>query len=337
VAGAAGRLNPAVWTVDWNNSYNILSGLIGGLFLSLAYFGCDQSQVQRYLTGKSIAQAKLSLLFNAVAKIPMQFMILFTGAMVFVFFTFTQPPVTFDPGAAKRIESSAGYARAKAEYDVAWQARKDAAAQLPDAAGEFKAAQKRFDDARSQAAALAGVKAGADTNYIFLSFVTRYMPVGIVGLIMAAIFAAAMSTISAEVNSLATVSVVDVYKRYVRKDREDRHYLRAARWATAFWGIYAMVTARYASNLGSLIEVVNKVGSLFYGGLIGVFILAFFVPRATAKGALGGVLAGEAAIFYMWLRTDIFYLWFNALGCLVVVAAGYAISLAEPRNARNES
>lgn len=331
VAGAAGRLNPAVWTVDWNNSYNILSGLIGGLFLSLAYFGCDQSQVQRYLTGKSIAQAKLSLLFNAIAKIPMQFTILFTGAMVFVFFTFTQPPVTFNPGVAKRIENSAGYAQAKADYDAAWLARKDAAARLPAAAGEFKAAQRRFDDARQRAAVLAGVKAGADTNYIFLSFVTRYMPVGIVGLIMAAIFAAAMSTISAEINSLATVSVVDVYKRYMRKDRADRHYLGAARWATAFWGFYAVVTAQYAANLGSLIEVVNKVGSLFYGGLIGVFILAFFVPRATARGAFWGVLAGEAAIFYMWLRTDIFYLWFNVLGCLIVVSAGIAFSSFDKR------
>jgi Na+/proline symporter len=331
VAGAAGRLNPAVWTVDWNNSYNILSGLIGGLFLSLAYFGCDQSQVQRYLTGKSISQAKLSLLFNAVAKIPMQFMILFTGAMVFVFFTFTQPPVTFDSSVAARIERSAGYAPAKAEYDAAWLARKAAAQRLPEATAEFKDAQKRLDGARARAAGLAGVKAGADTNYIFLSFVTRYMPVGIVGLIMAAIFAAAMSTISAEVNSLATVSVVDVYKRHVRKGREDRHYLKAARWATAFWGAYAVVTAQYAANLGSLIEVVNKVGSLFYGGLIGVFVLAFFVPRATARGAFWGVLVGEAAIFYMWLRTDVFFLWFNAIGCLVVVAAGLIVSLSERR------
>ncbi|MBA3973705.1 MAG: sodium:solute symporter [Candidatus Solibacter sp.] len=329
IAGAAGRLNPAVWTVDWNNSYNILSGLIGGMFLALAYFGCDQSQVQRYLTGKSIAQAKLSLLFNAVAKIPMQFMILFTGAMVFVFFTFTQPPATFNPRLEQRMELSAGWNAAKAEYDAAWTARRDAAGALPGSEAEFKNAQKRFDEARTKAMALAGTKPGEDTNYIFLSFVTRYMPVGIVGLIMAAIFAAAMSTISAEINSLATVTVVDVYKRHVKKDGADRHYLAAARWATAFWGIYAVMTARYAANLGSLIEVVNKVGSLFYGGLIGVFVLAFFVPRATARGAFWGVLAGEAAIFYMWARTDIFFLWFNALGCLVVVAAGYAVSLME--------
>ena len=329
VAGAAGRLNPAVWTVDWNDRYNIFSGLIGGMFLSLAYFGCDQSQVQRYLTGKSITQAKLSLLFNAVAKIPMQFMILFTGAMVFVFFTFTRPPVTFNPGVEQRIESSAGYQVMKTEYDAAWEARRAAAAKVPVNAGEFKEAQKRFDTARAKAGSLAGVSPGADTNYIFLSFVTKYMPVGIVGLIMAAIFAAAMSTISAEINSLATVSVVDVYKRHVRKNAEDKHYLGAARWATAFWGMYAVVTAQYAAHLGSLIEVVNKVGSLFYGGLIGVFVLAFFVPRATARGAFWGVLTGEAAIFYMWARTDIFFLWFNALGCLVVVAAGYGVSLLE--------
>lgn len=336
IAGAAGRLNPAVWTVNWNDSYNILSGLIGGMFLALAYFGCDQSQVQRYLTGKSIAQAKLSLLFNAVAKIPMQFMILFTGAMVFVFFTFTQPPATFNPRMEQRMEQAVGWTEAKAEYDEAWQARRAAAGQLPVAGAEFKDAQNRFDAARTKAMALAGTKPGEDTNYIFLSFVTRYMPVGIVGLIMAAIFAAAMSTISAEINSLATVSVVDVYKRHVKKDGADRHYLAAARWATAFWGIYAVMTARYAANLGSLIEVVNKVGSLFYGGLIGVFVLAFFVPKATARGAFWGVLIGEAAIFYMWAKTDIFFLWFNALGCLVVVAAGYAVSLLERPAQPNE-
>jgi Na+/proline symporter len=331
VAGAAGRLNPAVWTFDLNDRYNVWSGVIGGMFLALAYFGCDQSQVQRYLTGKSIAQAKLSLLFNAVAKIPMQFFILFIGAMVFVFFTFTKPPVLFDPGVQARAEQASGYAEVEREFDQAWEARRAAADALPGTQAEFLAAQKAMDAARAKAAKIAGAEGFNDTNYIFLSFVTKYMPVGVVGLIMAAIFAAAMSTISAEINSLATVSVIDIYKRHVRKQSTDRHYLWASRWATAFWGLYAVVTARYATNLGSLIEAVNMLGSLFYGGLLGVFGLAFFFPKVTARGAFYGVLCGEAAIFATRFGTEITFLWFNVIGCMVVIVTGVLISGAERR------
>ncbi len=331
VAGAAGRLNPAVWTFDLNDRYNVWSGVIGGMFLALAYFGCDQSQVQRYLTGKSIAQAKLSLLFNAVAKIPMQFFILFIGAMVFVFFTFTKPPVLFDPGVQSKAEQAAGYEAVEREFDAAWSARKAAAEALPAAQADFVAAQKQMDAARAKAAALAGQEGFNDTNYIFLSFVTKYMPAGVVGLIMAAIFAAAMSTISAEINSLATVSVIDVYGRHIKKQADDRHYLWASRWATAFWGAYAVVTARYATNLGSLIEAVNMLGSLFYGGLLGVFALAFFFPKVTGRGAFYGVLCGEAAIFATRFGTEITFLWFNVIGCAVVIATGVLISAAERR------
>lgn len=326
VAGAAGRLNPAVWTFDLNDRYNVWSGVIGGMFLALAYFGCDQSQVQRYLTGKSIAQAKLSLLFNAVAKIPMQFFILFIGAMVFVFFTFTKPPVVFDPGVQAKAEQAAGYEAVEREFNVAWTARKAAAEALPGTEAEFKAAQKAMDVARAKAATLAGHEGFNDTNYIFLSFVTKYMPVGVVGLIMAAIFAAAMSTISAEINSLATVSVIDVYRRHMKKEADDGHYLRASRWATGFWGLYAVVTAQYATNLGSLIEAVNMLGSLFYGGLLGVFGLAFFFPKVTGRGAFYGVLLGEAAIFATRFGTEITFLWFNVIGCVVVIVSGVVIS-----------
>lgn len=331
VAGAAGRLNPAVWTFDLNDRYNVWSGLIGGMFLALAYFGCDQSQVQRYLTGRSIGQAKLSLLFNAVAKIPMQFFILFIGAMVFVFFTFTKPPVLFHPGTQQQAEQSAGYAEVQTEYNQAWEARKSAAMALPGAEVEFKAAQKDLDTARTKAALLAGQNEPGDTNYIFLTFVTTYMPAGIVGLILAAIFAAAMSTISGEVNSLATVTVIDVYKRFMKQGATDRHYLWASRIATMFWGGYAVVTAEFGRSLGSLIEAVNMLGSFFYGGLIGVFSLAFFFPKVTARGAFFGVLIGEAAIFATYFLTNITFLWYNVIGCGVVILAGVAISATEKR------
>ena len=335
VAGAASRLNTVTLDLDFSSTYTLWSGLLGGLFLALAYFGCDQSQVQRYLTGKSIAQSRLSLLFNAVAKIPMQFFILFTGAMVFVFFVFEKPPILFQAPAVRQIQSAPGYAEIAARYDRAFELRREAARAVVDSRGpagtaRFQEAQREFDAARGQAARLAEQAGNTpgfnDTNHIFLSFVTRYLPAGVVGLVMAAIFAAAMSTISAEVNSLATVTVIDIYRRHLRKDAEDRHYLRASQAATAFWGVYAIVTARYAQKLGSLIEVVNRLGSLFYGGLLGVFVLAFFFPRVRANAAFAGVLAGEAAIFAAHLYTKIFFLWYNVIGCLVVVAVGLLLS-----------
>ena len=216
IAGAAHKLNPVVWKFDLDDRYNVWSGLIGGMFLSLAYFGCDQSQVQRYLTGRSVTQSRLSLLFNAVAKIPMQFGILFIGAMVFVFFVFEKPPAIFHVRAWEQVRhTGAGRAAEKRFYD-AWEARRGSA--LAPAQAGFGEAQQRLDAARKEAAAVVAQETGvegADTNYIFLTFVTRYMPVGLVGLLIAAIFAAAMSTISAEINSLATVTVIDIYKRFI--------------------------------------------------------------------------------------------------------------------------
>ncbi len=333
LAGAAGRLNPAVWSFSFNDQYNVWSGVIGGMFLALAYFGCDQSQVQRYLTGRDVTQMRLSLLFNAVAKIPMQFFILFTGAMVFVFYVYEKPPVNFNPELNAAFERQAGSSAVQARYNAAFEARR-AAARTSDWE-KFRAAQRDLDAARAGAAEAAGRATGQngakDTNYIFLQFVTRYMPVGVVGLVMAAILAAAMSTASAEVNSLATVSVIDVYKRFVRPDAEDRHYLAASRWLTGFWGLYAVVTAYYAQGLGSLVEAVNKLGSLFYGSMLGVFVLAFFFPKVKGTAAFAAVLVGEAVVFAVWSGTEVAFLWLNVLGCAVVMGTGLA--LAEFRTA----
>ena len=332
IAGAAHKLNPLVWKFDLNDRYNLWSGLIGGMFLSLAYFGCDQSQVQRYLTGKSITQSRLSLLFNAVAKIPMQFSVLFIGAMVFVFFVFERPPTIFHVRAWEQVRYSEAGRSAEQRFNAAWEARRDAAL-APGQAG-FDVAQKQLDAARRDAARIVtehtGVE-GADTNYIFLTFVTRYMPVGLVGLLIAAIFAAAMSTISAEINSLATVTVIDIYKRFVRGGATDHHYLLISRAATVFWGVYAVITAQYLKGVGALIETVNLVGSLFYGGLLGVFTLAFFFKRVNGTGAFWGVLAGEAAIFGTKFFTNISFLWYNVIGAVVVVATGLLVSAATPR------
>ncbi len=340
LAGAVGKLNAVVPRFDLNDRYTLWSGLIGGSFLALAYFGCDQSQVQRYLTGKSIAQSKLSLLFNAMAKIPMQFFILFVGAMVFVFYLFEQPPVLFQSTAMKAIESQS--APVEGQFSKAWQQRRDAAWKLAAAqrAGDSGARQSALRDYRVAQTGMTSARAAGiklyenvqgkpgfnDTNYIFLSFVTRYLPAGVVGMVIAVIFAAAMSASSGEVNSLATVTVIDIYKRHIRRTAPDRHYLLISRLATVFWGLYAVMFAQYARNLGSLIEAVNMVGSLFYGTLLGVFTLAFFFRRVGGTAAFTGMLVGEIAILSAAKFTGISFLWYNVIGAVVVVAVGNVLA-----------
>jgi SSS family transporter len=345
LAGAAGRLNAITTNFDWNDRFNIWSGLFGGTFLFLSYFGCDQSQVQRYLTGKSIAQSRLSLLFNAVAKIPMQFFILFIGAMVFVFYLFVEPPVLFQQAELARIAKTSEFPAIAEQYQQAFDHRRRAAFALVEAhrAGdatleerqraEYRAAQKEIDRARAASADLVertgGEKGFTDTNYIFLSFVTRYLPSGIVGLVIAVILAATMSASSGEINSLATVSVIDIYQRHVKREGTDHHYLMASRWATLFWGLYAVMFAGYAQRLGSLIVAVNKVGSLFYGSLLGCFVLAFVFPGVRGTAAFAGMLAGEAVILATANYTDISWLWFNGIGCVVVLATALAITVLQ--------
>ena len=333
LAGKAGKLNAVDLKFDLNSRYNVWSGLIGGMFLALAYFGCDQSQVQRYLTGKSIAQSKLSLLFNAMAKVPMQFFILFVGAMVFVFYIFERPPLLFEKPALQKLERTSGFSDVKTRFDHAFEARREAAEALIAAhhAGDagkqavsidgYRGAQKELDAVRRDAGSLVE-KGFNDTNYIFLSFVTKYLPAGVVGLIIAVIFAAAMSAISGEVNSLATVSVIDIYKRHLYRGGSDSHYLLASRVATAFWGLYAVMFAQFGKNLGSLIEAVNRLGSLFYGSLLGVFTLAFFFPKVGGTGAFFGMIAAEAAIFAAYFFTGISFLWYNVIGCVMVIGTG---------------
>jgi SSS family transporter len=334
LAGAAGRLNAVTTHFEWDDRYNLWSGLIGGMFLALAYFGCDQSQVQRYLTGKSIAQSRLGLLFNALAKIPMQFFILFIGAMVFVFFTFEKPPLLFQPVELARLAKDPRFPAVQQRYDQAFAQRKQAAEDYLQAGDSltqqntrirYQNAQHELDSAHAAGEQLVS-RDFHDTNYIFLSFVTGYLPVGVVGLIVAVIFTAAMSSTSGEINSLAAVTVIDIYQRHFRRGASDSHYLAVSRLATVFWGFYAVMFAQYGSSFGALIEAVNIIGSLFYGGLLGVFVLAFFFKSVGANGAFVGVLAGEAAIFAAFFFTKISFLWYNVIGCLVVIAVGLLIS-----------
>ena len=342
LAGTVGKLNAVDLKFDPNNRYNLWSGLIGGGFLALGYFGCDQSQVQRYLTGKSEAQSRLSLLFNAMAKVPMQFFILFVGAMVFVFYLFAQPPMLFEKDAMAVVSNQPGYAAVQAGFDKAWERRKHAA-ELIDAArkredsaalarstAEYRAAQTDVDAARKVGIDLyKKVKGGDfnDTNYIFLTFVTKYFPLGIVGLVIGVIFTAAMSSSSGELNSLATVSVVDLYRRHFKPEASDTHYLMVSRIFTAIWGAWAVVFAQYAKQLGSLVEAVNQIGSFFYPVLLGVFILAFFFRRVGGTAAFWAMLLGEATIIACATFTKVAFLWYNVIGAVAVVVFGVLITL----------
>jgi Na+/proline symporter len=341
LAGAAGRLN--VVDLRWNLSdrYNVWSGLIGGGFLALAYFGCDQSQVQRYLTGKSIAQSRLSLLFNAVLKIPMQLFILFIGAVVFVLSLFVQSPAIYHPGEAARIEKWAGWHPIQEEYKAAFEARRRTAFQFAESARhstpnpksltDFRGAQQAFELSRRKALQAVGDQSGGgkfdDTNYIFLSFAKSFLPVGLIGLVIGVIFSASMGSTSGEINSLATVTVIDIYRRYIVREGTDQHYLFASRCFTVFWGAFAVAFAALgARGFGALIERVNIVGSLFYGGLLGVFVLAFFCRRVGGTAAFVGVIAGEVAIFWSAAFTSISFLWYNVVGCLVVLTVGLLVA-----------
>lgn len=340
LAGEAGRLQAINLELNFDDRYNLWSGLIGGSFLALAYFGTDQSQVQRYLTARSLRDSRFSLLFNAVVKVPLQFVILLTGAMVFVFFLFIQPPTLFNSNVASSVEAGAAQELAVVQqrYDAAFEQRREAAFNLanvdgPSQSNAYLRAQEAVDAARNEAVALAERTTGTpynDTNYVFLTFVTRHLPPGVVGLIMASIFAAAMSTISAELNSLASVSVIDHYRRYIRRDAEDQHYAQASRAATAFWGLYAAVFALFAGQLGSLIEAVNIVGSLFYGAMLGVFILAFAPWKTTGTGAFVGILCGLIAVAATQLYSEVTFLWFNVIGAGVTVFVALAVSQLSP-------
>ncbi len=338
VAGGMGKLNLVDFSFDFENRYNIWSGIFGGMFVALAYFGCDQSQVQRYLTGESVTHSRLALLFNGAIKIPMQFFILLIGAMVFVFYQFSAPPLFFNPVETAKIHASAyapEYSNLEKKYDDVsrqkasilekYLAAKEngVSAQTRKLGIELNETEERARAIRDEGIALLKKNDASidpsDTNYIFLTFVLTYLPVGLVGLVIACIFAASMSSSSGELSALATSSVVDVYKRHFRKEGSEQHYLTVSRISMVLWGIYGIIFAQYASRLGSLVETVNILGSLFYGTLLGVFLLAFYLKSVRGTAAFIAAFAGEAVVFYCFAFTTIAWLWYNVIGCIVVV------------------
>ena len=335
IAGSTGRLAALDFRFDLSQTYTFWSGLVGGLFLMLSYFGCDQSQVQRYLTAKSADEARRGLLLSAYVKIPLQILILSTGVLVFMYYVFTPPPMLFNRIHDAQVAASArasDYTSLQREFDQAFESRRAAASAENRSA--FLEADARMVDIRARAATIVREASGdarySDVNYVFPTFITTRLPIGLVGLMIAAIFAAAMSAASGELSSLTSATIIDFYKRHFVKEATDRHYLYVSRLATTAWGLFACGVAMYAADQGSLIEVVNRYGSLFYGSILGVFLLATLTKRARPAGAFWGLIAGMAVVLLVAFQTNVAFLWHNLIGAAVVFFVGMAVSITKP-------
>ena len=356
VAGVMGRMNIVDFSFDWTNRYNFWSGLIGGLFIALAYFGTDQSQVQRYLTGASETQSKLGLMFNGLVKVPMQFFILLVGIMVFSFYQFTAPPIFFNPVEIERVRNGPHGAAFRAVEDEYAGAHADKAvsvrryltaresgdgASVEDARRSLLEAEARAEGHRSQGIEIMRTADPSidqnDTNYVFLTFILGNLPVGLIGLLLACVLAASMSSGSGELSALATTTVVDVYLRHFRKDATDRQALLVSRIAMAGWGAYGVFFSHFANQLGSLVEAVNILGSLFYGTMLGIFLIAFFIKKVGGTPTFLAAFSGEAVVLWSFAMTDISWLWYNVIGCAVVVLAAVILQAVLPRRGLTSS
>ena len=346
IAAATGRLQAFDFSFDLTKDYTFWSGTIAAIFLFCSYFGTDQSQVQRYLTARSLREAQHSLLMSAYWKIPLQLLVLVLGVLVYVFYVFHPPPLLFSKVHTERVltgAAAAGYATLQSEFDAAFAARRTAATELA-AAGQdgnparLEAAERDVQQTeatvrliRTRAAQLVREnddrdRSFTDVNYVIPTFILTHLPIGLVGLLIVAIMMAATDTIAGELNSLATATVMDFYKRWLRPAATDRQYLTVSRIATGLWGLFACGIAVWAAELGSLIEVVNRFGSFFYGSILGVFILAVGFPTATGTGAFAGLIAGMASVAWIASYTDIAFLWHNVVGAVGVVVVGLLAS-----------
>ncbi len=344
IAGKMNRLNAIDTKFDMNNRYNIWSGIIGGFFLQLSYFGTDQSQVGRYLTGSSVTQSRLGLVMNGLVKIPMQFFILLIGVLVFTFYQFNSAPVFFNKIEVNKIENSTykeNFKELERNYERINAVKKIEVQKfvtILKSKDEIKIDQARINlqhlDVQSTAikkevtALMKKNDPGADindTNYVFLSFVTQQLPVGVVGILIAIIFLAAMGSTASGLNSLASTTVVDFYKRIFKKNETDERYLSASRWITLAWGLFCIVVAFYASSLGNLIEAVNILGSLFYGTILGIFLVAFYMKRVGGQAVFYAAILAEIFIVYAWIIDLTAFLWLNVIGCLLVMLFAFVI------------
>ncbi|MBK9729715.1 MAG: sodium:solute symporter [Chitinophagaceae bacterium] len=344
VAGKMGKTNVITTNFSWNDRYNIWSGLIGGFFLSLSYFGTDQSQVGRYLSGKSIGQSRLGLLMNGILKIPMQFLILMIGALVFSFYQFHPAPVFFNTKQLDKVmqsEKSDAFRIVDQHYREIGEHKQQLATELvagikSNDALKIKAAQSSLQslDAESKMVrgeAIALIKEvdpaadTNDTNYIFLTFVLTYLPKGLIGLLIAMVFCASWNSTAAELNALATTTVIDIYRRSINTTATQMQYVWVSKWATLGWGIFAICVAQLANKLGSLIEAVNVLGSLFYGNILGIFLIAFFLKKVAGTPVFIAALITELVVIMLYSQDAVAFLWLNLIGCITVMLLAWLL------------
>ncbi len=349
LAGALGRMNVVDFHFDIHSRYTFWSGITGGFFLAMAYFGTDQSQVQRYLSGRSVTESRLGLLFNGLFKVPMRFVILFIGVMVFVFYLFVRPPIFFNAPALDRVAAgphAAELAVLEHRFDEAFVAQRAAAEAF--VATPHDARETARNDLREAAGSMAAIRAEAktlvkravpgaetkDADYVFLSFVLRYVPKGLLGLLIAVILCAAMSSTSSELAALGSTTTVDLFKRLRPRETSPRQDLIASKLFTAVWGVAAVAFASFASMLDNLIQAVNILGSVFYGTILGLFAVAFFVRRVGATPVLIAALVAQSVVAILFVASDIGFLWYNVIGCGIVVLLSSVIEWLRPSPAR---
>lgn len=353
VAGKLGKLEIVSTEFDLNDRYNIWSGMFASVFLFMSYFGTDQSQVQRYLNGKSLAQSRLGLVMNGLLKVPMQFIILFIGVMVFVFYQFNQPPVFFNKTGQERVMQSAdstAYLAKEEAFFLIFSEKKEKINALVEAENQkdeisVRLLQKEIHQLQGEEAQLrdevrelvAKVDPNIETNdkdYIFMNFVMDFLPVGLIGLLFSVMFSAAMSSTASELNALATTTTIDIYKRSIRAGESEEHYLRSSKFFTLVWGLLAIAFACYASLFENLIQAVNLLGSLFYGTILGIFLVAFYFKKIGAKAVFWAAILSEVLVISIYLLNEYHlapaflqmgFLWFNLVGCALVVAFGSTI------------
>lgn len=338
IAGKTGKLDVISFEFDPSSRYNFWSGMLGGVFLFLSYFGTDQSQVQRYLSGKSLRESRLGLLFNGIFKVPMQFLVLFVGILVFVFFQFQQPPIHFNEANLERMAGTPfqdSLDQLQTQYDILFEERKgeiqgmlqgiraEEDATITASQTQLENLLTQENELRAQVDSLiihhspeAQVE---DRDYVFITFVMNYLPHGLIGLLLAVIFSAAMSSTSSELNALATTTVVDLYRRSIVKDRSDRHYLNASKIFTLLWGIIALIFAMTASLFENLIQAVNIIGSLFYGTILGIFAVAFLMKRIGGWAVFIAAILAEIMVIIIYAFEGVEFLWLNPIGCLAVM------------------
>ncbi len=338
VAGGFHKLQAVDFSFGFGKRYTFWSGMIGGLFLALSYFGTDQSQVQRYISGASLRESRMGLMFNAICKIPMQFFILLLGCYLFVFYQFARPPVLFNETAWKQgLATSSGprLTELERQFQAAHDEKRDAIGRWLDAShradtsvveasrAEARAADDRETKARKDAAKAvkdAGIKSSNDTDYVFIRFIVRELPHGLIGLLMAAFFSAALSSKAAELNALSSATTIDIYRHLVK--REDAHYYRASRMFTVFWGFVAIGFALFANLSENLIQATNIIGSIFYGVILGIFLAAFFFKKIKGTAIFFGAIVAQLIVFVCYFRIGetVTYLWYNVIGCGLCLA-----------------